>query len=435
LYDTINIRDGKVGIGTTTASELFSVTGGSVYLERITNASSNIDLAYCTLSNVNTLRADVITSQSNNNIINMSANTLSNVNIMSINTITSDADYVTFDGKSLSNITNGYVKNDFYIDHTLFASNLQVLGDFTTLNTLTSNTEQMTVTNAGSGPALQVRQTGNESIASFYDDNALAMYIGGGLSDAGFVGIGTDTADSRLHLYDTKAILAHIQTTTALAAQIKMTNTEGDTFVGPSSTGTIDLFSTAEQPMRIGTNNSEYISVAVDGKVGIGSTAPSYPLDITGVTRVQDAMYLTTHNMNTIFYSYGGQTFTNGSKFIGLTLSWDNLTTDNKLAFRVKVKCHLASDTSVAYRKFESLVTPKSDNNSGKPNQIISTEIADTSNGDFMLMTHTVSRNNTTAVDLKVSWTTTQTNYLGNIQVEVFANTSLGTFTFTPIHG
>ena len=413
LYDTINIWNSNinagvnVGIGTTAPTEKFSVVGGSIYVERMTNDTSNIDFAYSTLSNVKTLRVDTITSQAPGNVLNMNNNTLSNINNM-------------------------------YVTKTLFASNLQVTGDFTTLNTLTSNTEQMTVTNAGTGPALIVNQTGNQTVASFYDDSVLAMYIGGGASaggaDAGFVGIGTSAADSRLHLYDSRTIYAHIQATTSDSAQVHMTNTGGDTYVGPSSNATIDFLSTAAQPMRIGTSNSEYIRIATSGSVGIGSTDPKYPLDIKGKTRVQDAMYLTTNNMNTIFYSNGGRTFTSGSHSIGLTMAWVNAQSDNSLAFRVQVKCHVATPAgSVAYRKFETIVTPNNNTGNSQPNQIIATEIADTNNSDFSQLTHTVTRAGASSVTLAVAWTTPVSSYIGNIQVEVFANTALGDFTFTPL--
>jgi len=84
----------------------------------------------------------------------------------------------------------------------LTASNLTVLGDYVTLNTITSNTEQMVISNAGTGPALKVTQTGANSIAEFYDDgNALALKI----ADGGNVGIGTATPLSTFHVltYDT----------------------------------------------------------------------------------------------------------------------------------------------------------------------------------------------------------------------------------------
>jgi len=80
---------------------------------------------------------------------------------------------------------------------TITASNLSILGDFVTLNTITSNTEQMVIQNAGTGPALKVTQTGAHPIADFYDDGqVLAMRI----ADGGNVGIGTLTPTSKLHV-------------------------------------------------------------------------------------------------------------------------------------------------------------------------------------------------------------------------------------------
>jgi hypothetical protein len=56
------------------------------------------------------------------------------------------------------------------------------------MNTVTSNTEQIVITNDGTGPALKVIQSGNNSVAEFYDkESGIAMYIG----NLGNVGIGT----------------------------------------------------------------------------------------------------------------------------------------------------------------------------------------------------------------------------------------------------
>jgi len=90
-----------------------------------------------------------------------------------------------------------HVEGNMLASGTITASNLSILGDFVTLNTITSNTEQMVIQNAGTGPALKVTQTGANSIAEFYDDGqVLAMRI----ADGGNVGIGTVTPTSKLHV-------------------------------------------------------------------------------------------------------------------------------------------------------------------------------------------------------------------------------------------
>jgi hypothetical protein len=63
------------------------------------------------------------------------------------------------------------------------------------MNTITSNTEQIVIENAGTGPALKVTQTGPQPIADFYDDNnVLALRI----ADGGNIGIGSTTPGYKL---------------------------------------------------------------------------------------------------------------------------------------------------------------------------------------------------------------------------------------------
>lgn len=86
---------------------------------------------------------------------------------------------------------------NIYSTGTITASNVRVVGDFVTLNTVTSNTEQMVIENAGTGPGLKVTQTGVESIAEFYDDgNVLVMKV----ADGGNVGIGTANPVEKLQI-------------------------------------------------------------------------------------------------------------------------------------------------------------------------------------------------------------------------------------------
>jgi hypothetical protein len=87
-----------------------------------------------------------------------------------------------------------------HVDGNIVCSNINVIGDFVTLNTITSNTEQMVIENAGTGPALKVTQTGNNSVAEFYDkESGLAMIV----ANNGNVGIGTNAPSSALHVVGT----------------------------------------------------------------------------------------------------------------------------------------------------------------------------------------------------------------------------------------
>jgi len=109
---------------------------------------------------------------------------------------------------------------------TITASNLVILGDYVTLDTITSNTEQMVITNAGTGPALKVTQTGANTIAEFYDDgNALALKI----ADGGNVGIGTVTPKAKLHVLGTALA-------SAFSGKLEHTLTKGDYLTGTNFT-------------------------------------------------------------------------------------------------------------------------------------------------------------------------------------------------------
>src|SRR5210317_355338 len=111
---------------------------------------------------------------------------------------TINADSVNGNGTIVARDGSGnFSANNIIANGTLTASNLVVLGDTVQLDTITSNTEQMVITNDGTGPALQVTQTGSQPIADFYDDgNVLALRI----ADGGLVGIGTDNPSQLLHV-------------------------------------------------------------------------------------------------------------------------------------------------------------------------------------------------------------------------------------------
>jgi len=159
---------------------------------------------------------------------------------------------------------------------TVTASNLSILGDFVTLNTITSNTEQMVIQNAGTGPALKVTQTGANSIAEFYDDgNALALKI----ADGGNVGIGTTNPQVKLHVASDNFNVISIQRVNNASggAQIEMKNGSGynvSTFIGGDS----NMYFQSGAP---GDNSKSFI-LAPSGNVGIGTLTPQAKLDING---------------------------------------------------------------------------------------------------------------------------------------------------------
>ena len=207
-----------------------------------------------------------------------------------------------------------HVQGNILSTGTLTASNLSILGDFVTLNTVTSNTEQMVVTNAGTGPALKVTQTGANSIAEFYDDgNALALKI----ADGGNVGIGTANPQAKLH------VQGNITSTGPIVAQdtsIFSTSSLNDTNAAIQTTNgpflSIEAFNQANSVKRP-ININPY-----GGNVGIGTVNPQAKLHVNGTFfcpgMIIQAQYYINNNVPTAIGST--TTLTNYATGISVTI-------------------------------------------------------------------------------------------------------------------
>jgi hypothetical protein len=144
----------------------------------------------------------------------------------------------------------------------------------------------------------------------------------------------------------------------------------------------------------------------------------------------------TANGVNLVSYYYGDQPFaTSGSNYIGANISWQNKVTDNKLAFRVTTKCSLASDDEIAYRYLDALVSPVDNETSNMPYGIVTAILGDTYATNFINLDHTILRSSDRSVDLKVTWDSSVTDYVGNVELQVLASTRLGDISFQPIHG
>lgn len=109
-------------------------------------------------------------------------------------TVTSNAsaNKVSIGGQALDSY-NLAVSGDTYLN-----GNLTVTGSASFHNTQYSTTSALSVTNTGTGPAIYANQTGEQSVAAFYDDGKIAFYVDGKTGTAGYVGVGTETPNEAL---------------------------------------------------------------------------------------------------------------------------------------------------------------------------------------------------------------------------------------------
>jgi hypothetical protein len=170
-----------------------------------------------------------------------------------------------------------HVEGDIHTSGLITASNIRVLGDYVILDTITSNTEQMVITNDGTGPALKVTQTGNNSIAEFYDDgNALAFKV----ANDGLIGIGTAVPQAKLHVVGSVMATASISSDTQFLGQASDTaSIPSFSFAANPNTG---IFQPAASNIALSTGGTERMRVSANGNVGIGTTNPSEKLHVQG---------------------------------------------------------------------------------------------------------------------------------------------------------
>lgn len=177
------------------------------------------------------------------------------------------------------------VRGDIFTTGTLIASNINVYGDTIIIDAVTSNSEQVRITNKGTGPALFVTQEGPEPIAEFYDDHTLSLII----ADGGYIGIGTNAPQQSLDVRGNTIISGNIgigttnpQTTLDIIGDLQISGVilqNGNNYLESNTPWVVNP-----------TNSNIYYTTA---NVGIGTTTPTQKLTIHGKTLITDQLIST----------------------------------------------------------------------------------------------------------------------------------------------
>ena len=90
--------------------------------------------------------------------------------------------------------------NELSIKSKLRVPELTVEGTTTIVDENVTTSEQLLITNDGTGPAVVINQKGAEGVLDVQDDGGSALYVRGDAPYGGFIGLGTTTPTKQLEL-------------------------------------------------------------------------------------------------------------------------------------------------------------------------------------------------------------------------------------------
>ena len=292
-----------------------SNSSNTLYNNSLTNSNTLFNYSSNTsLTNSNNL-SDFIKNTSNTSLTN--SNNLNNFINTTSNNITNKFNSINTD-TIIQGTSNRFIVNDIYnrnitFTNTIFSSNittsnLNVIGDTTTLNTTIYQTEQLQVVNDTTATAMIVKQVNsNKNVAEFYYQNNLSSLI---LSSNGNIGIGIANPLNKLD------VNGNINTSnlflSGINIQTLLTNTSNnlisqDTFNSNNLINHILYTSN-----NLASSSSSLLSTGgtITGQLSLSSTSYITPLYITSTaTASTNAIQIKNNTTSTAYIGVAGTTY------------------------------------------------------------------------------------------------------------------------------
>jgi len=184
--------------------------------------------------------------------------------------------------------------------------NLTVSGGLVTITSTTTGTNQINITNNGTGPALIAKQTGAQPIVNFLDDSASVFFISGGeLTDKdGFVGLGTETPQERLDVQGNIVSSGTISSTNVSTSNLTVSNRLSGGTISVSNieaTANLVVGGPANITGTLSASNVETSNLTVSGPLIAASITSSDNVDISGTlsASILFSQTLSTSNVET----------------------------------------------------------------------------------------------------------------------------------------
>jgi hypothetical protein len=186
-------------------------------------------------------------------------------------------------------INNAILPNNITINNDLVVNNdltikgtLNLVGEVTTTETQVQISEQLIVTNDGTGPAVQINQTGYQPVIDIQDDGVSVFYI----EDGGYVGIGTTNPSEKLELYNGRIKIYRNDDNPVLHLQSDLLSNVYNTYL---------FLHRNNGSLYIRNNNNKDVIIDVDGNI----TAPSFSGDGSAITSL-NANQITSGTINNL---------------------------------------------------------------------------------------------------------------------------------------